>query len=165
MDYNSRATKLETLSREDLKRAAKILKLKGFSNKNKKELTALIMEAGKDIRKAEYDAESAILKVREALGLSTSGNLKSRTAGLRKSKVDDAKTAKQIATEAMASIREAMSIKSKPKLKKQFLTRMKKEMETFEKELDAISSKEPAVAARKTANKSYKDSVEMKQEL
>ena len=125
MDYNSRATKLETLSREDLKRAAKILKLKGFSN----------------------------------------GNLKSRTAGLRKSKVDDAKTAKQIATEAMASIREAMSIKSKPKLKKQFLTRMKKEMETFEKELDAISSKEPAVAARKTANKSYKDSAEMKQEL
>ena len=90
MDYNARATKLETLSREDLKRAAKILKLKGYGNKNKTELISAIMEAGKNIRKAEYDAEAAILKVREALGLSTSGNLKSRTAGLRKSKVDDA---------------------------------------------------------------------------
>ena len=165
MDYNARATKLEALSRNDLLRAAKILKLKGFSNKNKKELTALIMDAGKNIRKAEYDAEAAILKVREALGLSTSGNLKSRTAGLRKSKVDDAKSPKQIAAEAMASIREAMRIKEKPKLKKQFLARMKAEMEAFEKELDAISAKQPAVAARKTANKSYKDSAEMTQDL
>ncbi len=87
MDYNSRATKLETLSREDLKRAAKILKLKGYGNMNKTQLISVIMEAGKSIRKAEYDAESAILKVREALGLSTSGNLKSRTAGLRKLKI------------------------------------------------------------------------------
>ena len=90
MDYNARATKLETLSREDLKRAAKVLKLKGFGNKNKTELISAIMEAGKNIRKAEYDAESAILKVREALGLSTSGNLKSRTAGLRKSNISKA---------------------------------------------------------------------------
>ena len=165
MDYNARATKLETLSREDLKRAAKVLKIKGYGNKNKTELIALVMEAGKNIRKAEYDAESAILKVREALGLSTSGNLKSRTAGLRKSKVEDAKSPKQIAAEAMASIREAMKIKDKPKLKKEFLTRMKKEMDAFEKELDAISAKQPAVAARKTANKSYKDSAEMKQDL
>ena len=36
MDYNSRATKLETLSREDLKRAAKILKLKGYGNVSNK---------------------------------------------------------------------------------------------------------------------------------
>ena len=119
MDYKARATKLETLSREDLKRAAKVLKIKGYGNKNKTELIALVMEAGKNIRKAEYDAEAAILKVREALGL----------------------------------------------LKKQFLTRMKAEMDAFEKELDAISAREPAVAARKTANKSYKDSAEMKQDL
>ena len=165
MDYNSRATKLETLSRNDLLRAAKILKIKGFSNKNKTQLIALVMDAGKDIRKAEFDAEAAILKVREALGLSTSGNLKSRTAGLRKSKIEDNKTPKQIAKEAMASIRQAMKIKDKPKLKKQFLTRMKAEMEAFEKELETISAKQPAVAARKTANKSYKDSAEMKQEL
>jgi hypothetical protein len=42
---------------------------------------------------------------------------------------------------------------------------MKKEMDDFEKELMAISSKQPAVAARKTANKSYKDSAEMKQDF
>ena len=165
MDYNSRATKLETLSREDLKRAAKILKLKGYGNKNKTELISAIMEAGKSIRKAEYDAESAILKVREALGLSTSGNLKSRTAGLRKSKIEDAKSAKQIASEAMASMRQALRIKDKPKLKKQFLAKMKKEMADFEKELDKITSQQPAVAARKTASKSYKDSAELKQEV
>ena len=32
MDYNARATKLETLSRDELKRADKILKLKGYGN-------------------------------------------------------------------------------------------------------------------------------------
>ena len=123
------------------------------------------MEAGKKIRLAEYDAEAAILKVREALGLSTSGNLKSRTQGLRKSKIDDAKTPKQIASEAMVAMRQALRIKDKPKLKKQFLAKMKKEMADFEKELDKISAQQPAVAARKTANKSYKDSDEMKQEV
>tara|TARA_R110000822_G_scaffold48224_3_gene127290 strand:- start:2403 stop:2702 length:300 start_codon:yes stop_codon:yes gene_type:complete len=99
------------------------------------------------------------------MGLSTSGNLKSRTAGLRKSKAEDAKSAKQIAQEAMVSVRAALKVKGKPKLKKQFLARMKKEMDDFEKELMAISSKQPAVAARKTANKSYKDSAEMKQDF
>ena len=142
MDYNSRATKLETLSREELKRAAKILKLKGYGNMNKTQLISVIMEAGKKIRLAEYDAEAAILKVREALGLSTSGNLKSRTAGLRKSKIEDAKSAKQIASEAMSAMREALKIKGSPKLKKQFLAKMKKEMEDFEKELDKISMKQ-----------------------
>ena len=145
MDYNSRATKLETLSREDLKRAAKILKLKGYGNKNKTELISAIMEAGKSIRKAEYDAEAAILKVREALGLSTSGNLKSRTAGLRKSKIEDAKSAKQIASEAMVAMRQALRIKDKPKLKKQFLAKMKKEMLEFEKELEKITAQQPEV--------------------
>ncbi len=165
MDYNARATKLETLSRDELKRAAKILKLKGYGNKNKTELIADIMEAGKSIRKSEYDAEAAILKVREALGLSTSGNIKSRTQGLRKSKKEDAKTPKQIASEAMTAMRQALAIKDKPKLKRQFLAKMKKEMADFEKELNKITSSQPAVAARKTANKSYKDSAEMKQEV
>lgn len=165
MDYKARATKLETLSREDLKRAAKVLKLKGYGNKNKTELIALIMEAGKEVSKAQYDAESAILKVREALGLSTSGNIKSRTQGLRKSKKEDAKTPKQIASEAMSAMREALAIKDKPKLKRQFVARMKKEMADFEKELDKITSQQPAVASRKTANKRYKDSAEMKQDI
>jgi len=165
MDYKARATKLETLSREELKRAAKVLKLKGYGNKNKTELISAIMEAGKEVSKAQYDAESAILKVREALGLSTSGNIKSRTQGLRKSKKEDAKSPKQIASEAMSAMREALAIKDKPKLKRQFVTRMKKEMADFEKELDKITSQQPAVASRKTANKRYKDSSELKQDI
>ena len=165
MDYKARATKLETLSREQLKRAAKDLKLKGYGNKNKTELISAIMEAGKEVSKAQYDAESAILKVREALGLSTSGNIKSRTQGLRKSKKEDAKSPKQIASEAMSAMREALAIKDKPKLKRQFVARMKKEMADFEKELDKITSQQPAVASRKTANKRYKDSAEMKQDI
>tara|TARA_R110002020_G_scaffold296463_2_gene512054 strand:+ start:1550 stop:2047 length:498 start_codon:yes stop_codon:yes gene_type:complete len=165
MDYKARATKLETLSREDLKRAAKVLKLKGYGNKNKTELISAIMEAGKEVSKAQYDAESAILKVREALGLSTSGNIKSRTQGLRKSKKEDAKTPKQIASEAMSAMREALAIKDKPKLKRQFVARMKAEMEKFEKELDKITSQQPAVASRKAANKRYKDSSELKQDI
>tara|TARA_Y100000004_G_scaffold150852_1_gene173301 strand:- start:261 stop:758 length:498 start_codon:yes stop_codon:yes gene_type:complete len=165
MDYKAKATKLETLSREDLKRAAKILKLKGYGNKNKTQLISAIVEASTRLSKAEYDAEGAILKVREALGLSTSGNIKSRTQGLRKSKKEDAKTPKQIASEAMEAMRKALAIKDKPKLKRQFLARMKKEMEDFEKEIDAITSKQPAVEARKTARKRYKDSAEMKQDV
>ena len=161
MDYQARATKLETLSREQLKRAAKVLKLKGYSNKNKVELIAAIMEAGKKIRLAEYDAESAILKVREALGLSTSGNIKSRTQGLRKSKKEDAKTPKQIASEALTAMREALAIKDSPKLKRQFLARMRKEMNDFEKDIDKITSNIPISVERKMRRKKNIDSANM----
>ena len=65
----------------------------------------------------------------------------------------------------MSAMREALRIKDKPKLKRQFLAKMKKEMADFEKELDKITSQQPAVAARKTASKSYKDSAELKQEV
>ena len=157
--------KMMNLSREELKRAAKIMKLKGYGNANKEGLVDLIMRQAAIISRAEYDAESAILLIREAMGLSTSGNLKSRTAGIRQSKVENAKSAKQLANEAMVSVRAALKVKGKPKLKKQFLARMKKEMDEFEKELMTITSTQPAVAARKTANKSYKDSAEMKQEV
>ncbi len=140
MDYNSRATKLETLSRNDLKRAAKVLKIKGFGNKNKTELIASIMEAGKKVSDAQYDAEDAILQIREALGLSTSGNIKSRTKGIRKSKKDDEKSPKQLAKEALALMREATGsrLRTQPKLKKQFIMRMKKELDEFEKEIEDI---------------------------
>ncbi len=141
MDYNARATKLETLSRNDLKRAAKVLKIKGFGNKNKTELIADIMEAGKKVSDPQYDAEEAILQIREALGLSTSGNIKSRTKGLRKSKKDDEKSPKQLAREALALMREATGsrLRTQPKLKKQFIMRMKKELEEFEKEIEEIT--------------------------
>jgi len=141
MDYNARATKLETLSRTDLKRAAKVLKIKGFGNKNKTELIADIMEAGKKVSDAQYDAEEAILQIREALGLSTSGNIKSRIKGIRKSKKDDEKSPKQLAKEALALMREATGsrLRTQPKLKKQFIMRMKKELEEFEKEIEEIT--------------------------
>ncbi len=165
MDFKSNAVKLQTLSREQLKRGAKVLKLKGYTNKNKTELIAMIQEAIPEIKKSQYEAESAILTIREALGLSTSGNLKNRTAGLPRDKKRGKQSPKQIATEAMEAVREALAIKDKPKLRNQFIERMKKEMEDFEKELDAISSKEPAVAARKTSNKRYKDSAKLKQDV
>ena len=167
MDYKARATKLETLSRDELKRAAKVLKLKGYGNKNKTELISSIMEAGKEVSASEYDAESAILKVREALGLSTHGRIKSRTQGLRKSKKDDAKSPKRLASEAMAAMREATGsrLRTQPKLKKQFLAKMRKEMDDFEKEVEAITSRQPAVAARKSASKRYKDSSQLKQDV
>jgi len=141
MDYNARATKLETLSRNDLKRAAKVLKIKGFGNKNKTELIVDIMEAGKKVSDAQYDAEEAILQIREALGLSTSGNIKSRIKGIRKSKKDDEKSPKQLAKEALALMREATGsrLRTQPKLKKQFIMRMKKELEEFEKEIEEIT--------------------------
>tara|TARA_R110002124_G_scaffold65230_2_gene178577 strand:- start:162 stop:692 length:531 start_codon:yes stop_codon:yes gene_type:complete len=176
MDFKSNAVKLQTLSREELKRGAKVLKLKGYTNKNKSELIAMIIEAVPQIKSSEYEAESAILTIREALGLSTSGNLKNRTAGLPRDTKRGKQSPKQIATEAMASVREAMDagrqamkrnneFKEAPKLRNQFVMRMKKEMADFEKELDAISSKQPAVAARKTSNKRYKDSAKLKQDV
>ena len=129
--------KLMKLSREDLKRAAKILKLKGYGNKNKRELAISIMDAGEKVSFAEYDAEGAILNVREALGLSTSGNLKSRTAGLRKSKIDDAKSPKELAAEAMRAVAAALSATNrKPKLNKQFKMKIKKELDDFEASME-----------------------------
>ena len=74
---------LMKMSREDLKRGAKILKLKGFGNKNKAQLVDMIMENKGKLSEGQFMAEDAILKIREALGLSTSGNIKKATKGLR----------------------------------------------------------------------------------
>ena len=166
MDYKSAAVKLETLSRDELKRAAKILKVPKFGNKNKTELISAIMEGGKkQLFRGEYDAEDAILKVREALGLTTDPRA-GRTKGIRKSFKDEAKSPKELATEAMAAMRKAMAqTHGKPKLKKQFIARMKKEMDEFEADIEKIKSKKPAVEARKAARASYKDSAQLKQDL
>ncbi len=166
MDYKAASTKLETLSRDQLKRAAKILKLKGYGNKNKTELISAIMEARKEFTKSQYDAEAAILAVREALGLSTHGKVKSRTQGIRRSAKDEAKSPKELASEAMDAMRKALAMTERtPKLKKQFLARMRKEMDEFEKDVEKITSQQPAVAARKTARKRYKDSSQLKQDV
>ena len=58
MDFKSNAVKLQTLSREELKRGAKVLKLKGYTNKNKSELIAMIIEAVPQIKSSEYEAEN-----------------------------------------------------------------------------------------------------------
>jgi len=135
----AKLAKLMKLSREDLKRSAKILKLKGYGNKSKRELAISIMDAGEKVRLAEYNAEGVILTIREALGLSTSGNLKSRTAGLRKSKIDDAKSPKVLAQEALVAVRAAMAASNRsPKLSKQFKTRIANELEKFEKDLKKL---------------------------
>jgi uncharacterized protein YdaL len=140
MDFKADAVKLQTLSREQLKRAAKVLKLKGYSNKNKSELISMISENKSKVSEAVYNANEAILKIREALKLSTSGNVKSATQGLRKSKKEADKPAKQQADEALKMVKDALStIKKKPKLSKQFLTRLEAEMKRHETFIENVN--------------------------
>mgnify|MGYP003677624587 CR=1 FL=1 len=140
MDFKADAVKLQTLSREQLKRAAKVLKLKGYSNKNKSELISMISENKNKVSEAVYDANETILKIREALKLSTSGNVKSATQGLRKSKKEADKPAKQQADEALKMVKDALSsIKKKPKLSKQFLTRLEAEMARHEQFIENVN--------------------------
>jgi len=108
---------LMKLSREDLKRAAKIMKIKGFGNKNKSQLVDMII-ANKDVlSRGQLEANEAILMVREALGLSTSGNIKKETKGLRNTPKTgrNQKSAQRLATEAIADMKKATR-KSKGKL-------------------------------------------------
>tara|TARA_R110002020_G_scaffold100898_2_gene238236 strand:+ start:11264 stop:11698 length:435 start_codon:yes stop_codon:yes gene_type:complete len=140
MDFKADAVKLQTLSREQLKRAAKVLKLKGYSNKNKSELISMISENKSKMSDAEYDANQTILRIREVLGLSTSGNVKSATQGIRKSKKEADKPAKQQADEALKMVKDALSsIKKKPKLSKQFLKRLDAEMKRHETFIDNVN--------------------------
>lgn len=108
---------LMKLSREDLKRAAKIMKLKGFGNKNKSQLVDMIIDNKDKLSRGELEANEAIIMVREALGLSTSGNIKKETKGLRNTPKSgrNEKSAQRLANEAIADIRKAMR-KSKGKL-------------------------------------------------
>ena len=102
--------------------------------------------------------------MREALGLSTHGNIKNRTQGIRKSKKDDAKSPKALADEALALVKEALAMKGKPKLKKQLLARMMKEMDKFEEEIESIKTT-PKETARRRANVSQMESSGMKQDF
>ena len=108
---------LMKLSREDLKRAAKIMKLKGFGNKNKSQLVDMIIDNKDKLSRGQLEANEAIIMVREALGLSTSGNIKKETKGLRNTPKSgrNEKSAQRLANEAIADIRKAMR-KSKGKL-------------------------------------------------
>lgn len=148
MSANSRATDLSILKRTELQDVLKAIKYKGsIANKNKTQLIAIIMDEEDKGNMKQFEAHDAIMKMRQALGLSTHRNVKSRTQGLRKSKAEDAKSAKQQASEALALIKQAQNFK--PKLKKQFLERMKKEVNEMEKDIDKITSKIPIGVERK----------------
>ena len=151
--------KLGTLGREELKRAAKVLKLKGYTNKNKTQLVDMIAAELPKVRKAQYDAESAILTIREALKLSTSGNIKDRLKGVRKSKKESAKSGSQQAAEALREVRKAMDYK--PKLTRKFKSKMDKNMEKFNRDVTNITSQQPERARRLSARASYIESANM----
>ncbi len=120
---------LMKMSREDLKRGAKILKLKGFGNKNKTQLVDMIMENKGKLSEGQFMAEDAILKIREALSLSTSGNIKKATKGLRNTPKSgrNQKSAQRLAEEALMDVRKATrKSKGKLELDKDVVARLKK---------------------------------------
>ena len=168
MSSNSRATDLQTLSRTELQEILRVIRFKGaIAAKNKTELIASIMEADDKGLMKNYEAQSAIKKMREVLNLSTHRNIKSATQGLRKNKRDEAKDPKQLASEALDLVKKALSQKGKPKLKKQLVARMKKELEDFDAELKSITTdkKTQAKIERVRARERAKASAELKQDL
>ena len=158
---NKRVELLQDLTREQLKRAAKVLKLKGFSNKNKNQLIAMVLKNRNKLSDAEYRANEAILVVRESLGLSTSGNLKNPTKGIRISKKEAAKPAKQQADEALKMVKAALKASSEmPKLRQQLIRRIKKEYEPIDK-----PSIKKTLKTREERNKSAKASADLISEV
>ncbi len=122
---------LMKMSREDLKRGAKILKLKGYANKNKSAIIDMILQNKGKLSEGQFMAEDAILKIREAMGLSTSGKIKKKTKGLRNTPKSgkNQKSAQRLAEEALTDVRKAMrKSKGKLELDKDVVDRLKKEM-------------------------------------
>jgi len=141
IDREKVAGDLKKSKKADLIKSLRAVGITGVSGLNKTKLINKTMDAMEDGKFDNYDADKVILEIREALGLSTHGNVKSRTQGLRKSKVDDAKSAKQLASESLALVKEALAMTNrKPKLRKQFINRMKKELDDFEIEIKEITS-------------------------
>jgi len=128
---------LMKLPKKTLIDGLKVVKFKGISAKlNKKELVKRMLDGMEEGYFKHYEEEKTIKLIREALGLSTHGNIKDRTQGLRKSKIDDSKTPKQLASESLALVKQALAMTDrKPKLKKQFISRIRKELDDFEEEL------------------------------
>lgn len=141
IDREKVAGDLKKSKKADLIKSLRAVGITGVSGLNKTKLINKTMDAMEDGKFDNYDADKVILEIREALGLSTHGNVKSRTQGLRKSKVDDAKSAKQLASESLALVKEALAMTNrKPKLRKQFINRMKKELDDFEIEIKEMTS-------------------------
>ena len=139
---------LMKLSRAELLRAGKVLKLKNIGNKNKEQISYMIMEAIPKMSQAEYEANSTILMIREILGLST------RTQKIRKSN----KPAGQQAKEAMADIQKATKPRRRTKKQKKSIN---EDMEEFEKEIKNISNYVPIDVQRKMRRNNYMDSAGM----
>lgn len=114
------------------------------------------------------EAKSAVFEMRKALGLSTATNVKSATQGLRKSAKDDKKSAKDLADEALGMVKKALAMTGKPKLKKQFLQRVQKEMDAFDedvKEITRVPGKTQRKASGVRDRASRLDSSQLKQDV
>ncbi len=132
---------LMKIKRAELIRGLKVVGVSGVNNLKKSDLVNKMMDEMEKGKFKQYEADKTILVIREALGLSTHGNLKSRTAGIRKSKKDDAKSASQLANESLSLMKDAMRMeKRKPKLSKDFIKKIKKELELFENEINKITN-------------------------
>ena len=81
---------LMKIKRAELIRGLKVVGVSGVNNLKKSDLVNKMMDEMEKGKFKQYEADKTILLIREALGLSTHGNLKSRTAGIRKSKKDEA---------------------------------------------------------------------------
>jgi hypothetical protein len=144
IDREKVAGNLKKAKKADLIKSLRAVGITGVSGLNKTKLINKTMDAMEEGKFDNYDADKVILEIREALGLSTHGNVKNRTQGLRKSKVDDAKSAKQLASESLALVKEALAMTNrKPKLRKQFINRMKKELDDFEIEIKEMTAGTP----------------------
>jgi hypothetical protein len=139
---------LMKLSRAEMLRAGKVLKIKNMGNKNKTQMVTMIMEAIPKMSQSEYDANSTILMIRELLGLST------RTQKIRKS----SKPAKQQADEAMADMKKAMKPRRRTKKQKESINT---DMEKFEEEITNITSYVPIDVQRRMRRNNYIDSAGM----
>tara|TARA_R110002072_G_scaffold295475_1_gene466464 strand:- start:132 stop:656 length:525 start_codon:yes stop_codon:yes gene_type:complete len=159
----------ETMSRPELLKVLQIGGETGFGNKNKTQMINRIIKMNEDGNLKYIEAKAVVREIRQALGLSVSGNIKSATQGIRKNKKDESKSAKELASDAMKAVRDALAAaERKPKLSKQIKTRIAKEINDFENDLAKITKMDKVTRAkvgRAKATERYKDSAELKQDV
>ena len=158
----------EKFTRDDLLTILQVAKVGGYANANKTKMINKIIKMNEEGELKYIEAKRAVYEMRQALGLSTNTKVKSDTQGLRKSKKDDKKSAKDLADEALGMVKKALALKGKPKLKKQFLQRIQKEMDDFEdeiKEVTRVPGKTMRAAERVRDKQSRYDSSQLKQDV
>jgi len=129
--------KLEGLTRKQLIESLRTINYegKGLGTKTKDQLIAIVETQEKKGAFKNYEANEAVRMVRKALGLSTHGNVKSRTQGLKPNKSDAGKSGKELAEEALLSVRKAMNFKTDNRVKKMLLQTLKNDLDQFEDEM------------------------------